>query len=49
VFDLSDFSFVALVIFQVSVFDLLLLEVAASELSWRSGKHEPLKKIMKVA
>jgi hypothetical protein len=40
---------VALVILQASVIDLLLLEVAASKIAWRSGNHEPFKKIVKVA
>jgi hypothetical protein len=42
-------SFVALVILQASVIDLLLLEVAASYTAWRSGNREPFKKIVKVA
>jgi hypothetical protein len=40
---------VALVILQASVIDLLLLEVAASQIVWRSGNREPFKKVMKVA
>jgi hypothetical protein len=42
-------SFVALVILQASVIDLLLLEVFASYMTWRSGNREPFKKIMNVA
>jgi hypothetical protein len=49
VLDLSDLSFVALVSLQASVINLLLLEVAASKMAWRSGNHEPFKKIVKVA
>jgi hypothetical protein len=42
-------SFVALVILQASIIDLLLLEVAASKMAWRSGNRDPFKKIVKVA
>ncbi len=40
----------ALVILQASIFDLLLLEVSASYIAWRSESYyEPFKKIVKVA
>jgi hypothetical protein len=40
--DLSDLSFMTLVILQTSIIDLLLLNVAA-----RSGNYEPFKKIVR--
>jgi hypothetical protein len=42
-------SFLALVIPQASIIDLLLLKVVTSETAWRIENREPYMKIVKVA